>query len=404
MAPKHSKTPRQQTGGKTAAASKAKATASATTTTVASPTSTAATTSATAAGEVAKKARRTSHRSIREATPVTMDDVTSLASKATKRADKSILVICGGLSHERDVSISSGHRVQGFLEEAGWTVRVHDMDGSLLPYLTDESTRPDLVWPLLHGANGEDGSIRDVLEMAELPYIGSRAKASRTAWSKPIAKNVVRMAGLHTPHSVTLPESMFRELGVEPVIDMLLGSLGLPLFIKPTMGGSAMGCTMVTKQSQLTQALINCFAYGDVALIEQAVTGTEVSVSILEFDGHPLVLPPLEIWTPSGTYDFEARSTPGPTEFYVPARLDTKTTQAVSDAALAAHRALGLRDISRTDFIVDAQGQPQFLESNVAPGMTDTSLLPQSAQAAGYNLPELYTALVQSVLNQKRTN
>ncbi|MDT7510803.1 D-alanine--D-alanine ligase [Bifidobacterium sp. H6bp9] len=404
MAPKHSKTPRQQTGGKTAAASKTKATASATTTTVASPTSTAATTSATAAGEVAKKAKRTSHRSIREATPVTMDDVASLASKATKRADKSILVICGGLSHERDVSISSGHRVQGFLEEAGWTVRVHDMDGSLLPYLTDESTRPDLVWPLLHGANGEDGSIRDVLEMAELPYIGSRAKASRTAWSKPIAKNVVRMAGLHTPHSVTLPESMFRELGVEPVIDMLLGSLGLPLFIKPTMGGSAMGCTMVTEQSQLTQALINCFAYGDVALIEQAVTGTEVSVSILEFDGHPLVLPPLEIWTPSGTYDFEARSTPGPTEFYVPARLDAKTTQAVSDAALTAHRALGLRDISRTDFIVDAQGQPQFLESNVAPGMTDTSLLPQSAQAAGYNLPELYTALVQSVLNQKRTD
>ena len=333
-----------------------------------------------------------------------MDDVLSLASKATKRADKSLLVICGGLSHERDVSISSGHRVQGFLEEAGWTVYVHDMDGSLLPYLTDESTRPDLVWPLLHGANGEDGSIRDVLEMAELPYIGSRAKASRTAWSKPIAKNVVRMAGLQTPHSVTLPESMFRELGVEPVIDMLLGSLGLPLFIKPTMGGSAMGCTMVSEQSQLTQALINCFAYGDVALIEQAVTGTEVSVSILEFDGHPLVLPPLEIWTPSGTYDFEARSTPGPTEFYVPARLDAKTTQAVSDAALTAHRALGLRDISRTDFIVDAQGQPQFLESNVAPGMTDTSLLPQSALAAGYNLPELYTALVQSVLDQKRTD
>ena len=400
MAAKHSKTPRQQTGGKTSTADKAKTVASAATTTAANT----ATTKAAAAGEVAKIAKRTSHRSIRKATPVTMDDVRSLASEATKRADKSLLVICGGLSHERDISISSGHRVQGFLEEAGWTVHVHDMDGSLLPYLTDESTRPDLVWPLLHGANGEDGSIRDVLEMAGLPYIGSRAKASRTAWSKPIAKNVARMTGLQTPHSVTLPESMFRELGVEPVIDMLLGSLGLPLFIKPTMGGSAMGCTMVTEQSQLPQALINCFAYGDVALIEQAVTGTEVSVSILEFDGHPLVLPPLEIWTPSGTYDFEARSTLGPTEFYVPARLDAKTTETVSDAALTAHRALGLRDISRTDFIVDAQGQPQFLESNVAPGMTDTSLLPQSALAADYNLPELYTALVQSVLNQKRTD
>ncbi|MCT6919920.1 MAG: D-alanine--D-alanine ligase, partial [Bifidobacteriales bacterium] len=122
MAAKHSKTPRQQTGGKTSAAGKAKTTASATATTVASPD----TTAAAAAGEVAKKTRRTSHRSTREATPFTMDDVLSLASKATKRADKSLLVICGGLSHERDVSISSGHRVQGFLEEAGWTVHVHD--------------------------------------------------------------------------------------------------------------------------------------------------------------------------------------------------------------------------------------------------------------------------------------
>jgi D-alanine-D-alanine ligase len=319
------------------------------------------------------------------------------------RSETTVLIICGGLSHERDVSLSSGHRVGGFLEDAGWNVRYHDMDGELIGYLRNPATRPDIVWPLLHGANGEDGSIRDVLEMVGLPYIGSRAKASRTAWSKPISKNVVRkLGGLNTPHSVTLPESMFRELGVQPTIGLLVESLGLPLFVKPTMGGSAMGCTHVTYAEQLPQAMVSCFAYGDVALIEQAVQGTEVAVSILEFDGKPMVLPPLEISTPNGTYDYDARYTPGPTDFYVPARLPKDVLKRVRDAALAAHQVLSLRDISRTDFIVDADGVPQFLESNVTPGMTDTSMLPKAAEGAGYDLSDLYSRLVESVIRQNR--
>ncbi len=330
------------------------------------------------------------------------DDDTA-PTKPVDRGNTSVLVICGGLSHERDVSLSSGHRVGGFLEDAGWNVRFHDMDGDLLSYLSDPQTRPDIVWPLLHGANGEDGSIRDILEMEELPYIGSRAKASRTAWSKPIAKNIVRkLAGLSTPHSVTLPESVFRELGVHRIIDLLVTSLGLPLFVKPTMGGSALGCTLVSQANQLPQAMVECFAYGNVALVEQAVQGTEVSVSILEIDGRLIVLPPLEIDTPNGAYDYDARYTPGPTDFYVPARLPKAVLKATSDAAVAAHRTLSLRDISRTDFIVDADGVPQFLESNVTPGMTDTSLLPQAAVAAGYELSDLYSSLVESVLRQSR--
>lgn len=327
----------------------------------------------------------------------------AMRTSAQERKVTDVLIVCGGLSHEREISVRSGHRVGGFLEEAGWTVHFHDMDSTLLDYLSDPSTRPDIVWPLLHGANGEDGSIRDVLELVGLPYIGSRAKASRTAWSKPIAKNVVRkLGGLSTPHSVTLPESLFRELGVSKVIGLLVDSLGLPLFIKPTMGGSALGCTMVTKAEQLPQALVSCFAYGDVALVERAITGTEVSVSILDIDGEPLVLSPLEIVTPNGTYDYDARYTPGPTDFYVPARLDAATMSTIRQAALTAHRVLSLRDISRTDFIVDDQGVPQFLESNVTPGMTDTSLLPQAADADAYHLPTLYSRLVESVLAQHR--
>ncbi|WEV65843.1 D-alanine--D-alanine ligase [Bifidobacterium sp. ESL0764] len=319
------------------------------------------------------------------------------------RAATKVLVICGGMSHERDVSLASGHRVSGYLEKAGWNVAVHDMDSELLPYLSDPETRPDIVWPLLHGANGEDGSIRDILELEGLPYIGSRAKASRTAWSKPIAKNVVRkLGGLSTPVSVTLPESTFRELGAKKVVDLLVSSLALPLFVKPTQGGSAMGCTRVDKASELPQAMVNSFAYGDVALVERAVTGTEISVSVLEIDGEPLVLPPLEVATSDGDYDYEARVNPGPTDFYVPARLPEAVLKAAQEAALTAHNTLSLRDISRTDFIVDADGTPQFLESNVAPGMTATSQLPQAAIAAGYSLPDLYSQLVESVLRQHR--
>ena len=315
----------------------------------------------------------------------------------------SVLVICGGLSHERDISLSSGHRVGGFLEDAGWDVRFHDMDSGLLDYLADPRTRPDIVWPLLHGSTGEDGSIRDILEMEHLPYIGSRAKASRTAWSKPIAKNVVRkLGGLATPKSVTLPESMFRELGASNVIAVLVESMGLPLFVKPTMSGSALGCTLVSDARQLPSAMVSCFAYGSVALVEKAIQGTEVSVSVLEINDSPLVLPALEIVTPNGIYDYDARYTPGKTDYYVPARLPAAVLTEVQEAALTAHRLLGLRDISRTDFIVDAQGVPQFLESNVAPGMTETSMLPQAALAAGYDLAELYTQLVESVIQADR--
>ncbi|MDO4913324.1 MAG: D-alanine--D-alanine ligase [Bifidobacteriaceae bacterium] len=327
----------------------------------------------------------------------------NVARNSFDRKNTKVLIICGGLSHERDISLSSGKRVGGFLEEAGWNVAYHDMDSELLGYLQSEKTRPDIVWPLLHGASGEDGSIRDILEMVDLPYIGSRAKASRTAWGKPVAKNVVRKLGnVSTPRSVTLPESMFRELGVHKIIDLLISSLGLPLFVKPTMGGSALGCTFVHTADQLPQAMVGCFAYGDVALIEQAIEGTEVSVSILEIDGNPVVLPPLEIVTPNGTYDYDARYTPGPTDFYVPARVSPNTLESLKQAALSAHRTLSLRDISRIDFIVDSNGVPQFLEANVTPGMTDTSLLPQAAIAAGYDLSDLYSALVESVLAQNR--
>lgn len=310
-----------------------------------------------------------------------------------------VLILAGGLSHERDVSLRSGRRVSQALRSAGLDVRVTDVDAMLLETLS--ASRPDVVWPLLHGATGEDGSIRDVLELASLRYVGTGPRASRSAWNKPIAKAVVSRAGLSTPDYVTLPQSLFRELGAEPVLDSVVEQLGLPLIIKPAQGGSALGVTLVTNREDLPRAMIGCFSYGDTALIERAVLGTEVAVSVIEDDDGPRALPAVEIVT-EGPYDFDARYNPGRTEYFAPARLSDDQSEGVKAAALTAHRVLGLTHLSRTDMIIDSAGEIHFLEVNVAPGMTETSLFPQACEATGSNLSKLYRSIVEVAVNTPR--
>jgi D-alanine-D-alanine ligase len=301
-----------------------------------------------------------------------------------------VLILAGGLSHERDVSIRSGRRVAEALREAGVRADLRDVDAALIPSL--RSLGDVVVWPLLHGASGEDGSLQDVLEMCGVRYVGTDARAARAAWSKPIAKTIVHRAGVATPDYVTLPQSLFRELGAEHVMDLVVDRLGLPLVVKPSRGGSALGVTAVTKRADLPRAMVDCFAYGDVALIEKAVRGVEVAVSVVGEGEGAYALPPVEIVT-QGNYDYDARYNPGRTEYFAPARLDAAQTGAVSEAALAVHRTLGLRSLSRTDIILDDNGA-QFLDVNVAPGMTETSLFPQAIEAAGRTLGQVYSEIV----------
>ncbi|QTE31665.1 D-alanine--D-alanine ligase [Pengzhenrongella sicca] len=317
---------------------------------------------------------------------------------ATSRRETSarvVVVLAGGLSHERDVSLRSGRRVADALRTAGIEVSVHDVDADLIAALTEAG--PDLVWPLLHGASGEDGSVRDVLELLGLPYLGTGPRSSRVAWSKPIAKTVAARAGLSTPDFVTLPQSLFRELGAGRVLAALLRRFALPLVVKPSHGGSALGVTLVQDPADLPRAMVDAFAYGDTALIEQAVVGRELAVSVITDAAGPRALPAVEIVT-DGPYDYDARYNPGRTEYFAPARLTASEAAAVAEVAVTAHRALGLRHISRTDLILDGDGVPQFLEVNVAPGMTETSLLPQAAVAGGHDLPTLYRDLVEVAL------
>jgi len=303
-----------------------------------------------------------------------------------------VVVLAGGLSYEREVSLRSGRRVAEALRALDVPVELRDTDATLLDSLIDDP--PDAVFPVLHGAAGEDGSIRDVLDLLDVRYVGARPDACRVAWDKPTAKSVVRRAGLQTPDSVALPKEVFHDLGASSVLDQIVRGLGLPLFVKPTRGGSALGASVVHEAPALSAAMVGCFAYGDAALVERYVSGTEVSVSVIERDGEPHALPAVEIVAPGGLYDYTARYDAGDTEFVTPARLTPEAAERATTAAVTAHRALGLSDLSRTDLIVDENGEVHFLEVNVAPGMTETSLLPRAISVAGLDLGEVCRDLI----------
>jgi D-alanine-D-alanine ligase len=290
-----------------------------------------------------------------------------------------VVVLAGGLSHERDVSLRSGRRVAEALRGAGLEVEERDVDSTLVPAMRTD--RPACVFPLLHGETGEDGALREVLELLDLPYVGSPPQSCRVAFDKPVAKTVVSRAGLTTPRGVALPHETFREVGAAVMMDALASHLGLPLVVKPVRGGSALGCTVVRHADELPGAMVACFAYGPVALVERLVIGTEVAVSVVDTGAGPRPLPAVEIRPDGGVYDYSARYTAGSTEFVVPAKLSDAAATACAQVAVDAHRALGLRDLSRSDLIVDDAGDVWFLEVNVAPGMTETSLLPLAVEA-----------------------
>ena len=307
-----------------------------------------------------------------------------------------VVVLAGGISHERDVSLRSGRRVADSLLEHGLEVELRDPDASLLGYLRDN--RPDVVWPALHGASGEDGALRGLLEFLGIPFVGSRSESARLAWDKPTAKALVARAGGSTPRSITLPRDAFRELGADAVFDAIHDELPLPLVVKPAQGGSAQGVTIVEDAAGLPRAMVDAYTYNDVAIIEQRITGTEIAVGIIDTGEGPVALPAVEIEPLSGVYSFEARYNAGETLFYTPARVSVEVAARAAETALTAHRALGLRHISRVDLIVDGAGTPWFLEANVLPGLTETSLLPQALEAAGHDLGWVYSKLAEAAL------
>jgi D-alanine-D-alanine ligase len=302
------------------------------------------------------------------------------------------VVLAGGLTFEREVSLSSGTQVWEELARAGLDAELRDADAELLPGLA--ASPADAVFIALHGATGEDGALRAVLDLAGVPYVGSPAAACRLAWDKPAAKSVVRSAGLTTPDWVALPHSTFRELGAGAVLDLMVARLGLPLMVKPASGGSALGVQKVSRVEDLPAAMVSCFAYGDTVLVERFVEGVEVALSVIDLGSGPEALPAVEIVPESGVFDYTSRYTPGLTEYHTPARLPDDVAIRAAALAVEVHEVLGLRDLSRTDAIVSPDGEVHFLEVNVSPGLTETSMFPMSVEAAGHELGEVLARLL----------
>jgi D-alanine-D-alanine ligase len=307
-----------------------------------------------------------------------------------------VAVLKGGRSLERGVSLRSGARVEDALERLGHEVVPIDAGGDLVKRLAAE--RPDVAFVAMHGLGGEDGTVQELLEILGVPFTGPGVAACARCMDKVWAKHDLRSAGVPTPDWFAFNETAFRELGAADALSGLEERLGFPLVVKPSRGGSALGVKFAASWFEVPEALVSAFSYDNRVLLERFVEGRELAVSVL--GGEPL---PVVEAIPGGgdRYDFEARYEIGRTDFVCPAKLGEDEAAAVTAAALAAYEALGCSGFSRVDLIL-AAGGPQVLEVNAIPGLTDTSLLPQAAEAAGMSFEELVERILQLALDESR--
>jgi D-alanine-D-alanine ligase len=308
-----------------------------------------------------------------------------------------VAVLKGGRSLERGVSLRSGARVEDALERLGHEVVALDAGADLVKRLRAE--RPDVAFVAMHGVGGEDGTAQELLEILGIPFTGPGADACARCIDKVAAKAAMRAAGIPTPDSFAFTQTAFRELGAADALGELRGALGFPLVVKPSRGGSSLGIKFAADPAEVPGAFVAAFSYDDRVLTERFVDGRELAVSVLGDEALPVV----EAIPESGDrYDFEARYEIGRTRFVCPAELDDGERAAVTGAALATYRALGCTGFARVDLIFTADG-PWVLEANAIPGLTDTSLLPQAAEAAGMSFEDLVARIVDLALNKAAT-
>ncbi len=288
-------------------------------------------------------------------------------------------VLYGGPSSEREVSIESGENVASALEKAGHDVHRVLLDGSFTAK-DAQSLGIDVAFLALHGEFGEDGVIQGILEAADLPYTGSGVDASSTAFDKVLAKRAFENHNLRTPAWMSLDVSELEKAG---------GFNGLclipPMVVKPATGGSSLGVTIVRDESQVTPAVNKAFEYADTIIVERYIKGREVTVGVLGDSA----LPVAELKIAGEFFDYQSKYTDNGTTVVCPADLNEILAACVQSLGLAAHRALGCRDYSRTDIIIGEDGLPWVLEVNTLPGMTSHSLLPRAAGAMGKSYAEL---------------
>jgi D-alanine-D-alanine ligase len=306
-----------------------------------------------------------------------------------------VAVLKGGRSLERQVSLTSAARVEDALERLGHRVVGVDVGADFVQRL--DALRPDAAFVALHGRDGEDGTVQELLEVLGIPYTGSGVAACVRCWDKVLAKHLLGAEGIPTPDFHAFSETAFRELGAAQALPAIERALSFPLVVKPAAQGSALGIKFARAAADVPAALVSAFSYDRKVLLERYVPGRDLAVSIVEGEsGEPQALPIVEaVPTSRDFYDFEARYEIGRTRFVCPAELPQAVAARTQELALAAYRALGCAGFARVDLMLHEDGERLFvLEANVVPGLTETSLLPQAAEAAGIS----FDALVERVL------
>jgi len=312
---------------------------------------------------------------------------------------RTVAVVMGGASSEHEVSLSSGREafraldrrryrpLEVVIERDGkWRVDGVRRGGALEGAVALKDLGCEIALLMLHGTKGEDGAIQGFLDIAGIPYTGSGVGGSALAWDKIAAKRLAATAGLAVADDLVLPPA---------TVDDVKRTLGFPVFVKDPCGGSSLEVHPARDEAELRR-VVRDLGSGRL-LVEAAVRGRELTVPILDdADGVPRPLPVVEIRSKGGFFDYENKYTPGVAEEIVPAPVPPLVSRRVEEAALLVHRLLGLRAMSRSDFILEEDGIPVFLEVNTIPGMTPNSLLPKAAAAAGIAFPEVLARLLES--------
>lgn len=305
-----------------------------------------------------------------------------------------VVVLAGGWSDEREISLSSGRACRDALLEAGFAhVDLLDVAAEgFVKTLADGGY--DVAFVAMHGAYGEDGCVQGLLEVMHLPYTFSGVLASAAGTAKEVAKALYRKADIPVPRGCDLAAG---HVPSDDELDRLVSKLGLPLFVKPSGNGSSYGVTRVTERSQLGPAIELAGEGGGRVLVEECISGTEITVPVIG-NADPRALPIVEIVTGADFYDLKVKYEPASLHHVIPARLEPGVYARAQELAVRAHQALGCRGCSRSDFIVTDEGMPVILETNTIPGMTPTSLLPDSARHGGIEFPELCCRFVEYAL------
>ncbi len=307
-----------------------------------------------------------------------------------------VAVLCGGRSAEREVSLRSGAQVVSSLGARGHAAEQVDLGPDTWDRLRDGQF--DCVFNALHGRLGEDGAVQGMLELLDLPYTGSGVLASALCIDKTRTNQLVQSAGLAVPNfeEVSGGESVSGDL-----VDRLVSSHGLPLIVKPVREGSTIGFTKAGNSDEVASGLVLAGRYDRRILVQRCAEGTEITIGVLATPEIQL-LPTLEITYEEATYDYTAKYTAGRSHHIIPARIPEAARERAGEAAAVAFSTTGCEGMARVDFIVDAEGTPWFLEVNTVPGLTELSLLPDAARAAGVEFDELCDRLVRHGVQRHR--